>query len=441
MDTTLRRYQELDDVSILSGIYTESGDYPPPPPAAAAVDDDDEEFRRALEAEQIRVQREFGVTPPHHQDAISLADESFADVSTIYDNESYMLPQQPSVHESIQIQKNRTPETYDESSFVIDDEGSTILPPNTLFPASPSKQHAPTDPILTPRRLKIVVALLCTIVVASISVAMGSFLAQQRDDDSSLVPNNVQDLDAFATLSPTPSPTESYQWTPENCQDHPSQQFQINDRFREQNCFFLQNHPVHRERLCLPENAGYRWCPATCGLCPIDEESSLEPSVRPSSVPVWLPSLAPSMAATTAEAIPSTPRPTLTPTRNPTPAPVTAPTKPPVPRSTPKPTRKPTPKPTPRPTRSPVQRRTPEPTAEDTPEPTPEPTPPPVQIPDPTRPPRTEDPTPYPTISFVVVTPQPTELVFTPEPTPAPSRPASFLCRTCPLLICELIPC
>jgi hypothetical protein len=428
MDLGLRRYQELDDESILSGIYTESGDYPPPP----AAEDDDEEFRRAVQAEQIRVLREFGVTPP--QDAVSLADESFADVSTIYDNESYI--QHPG--ESIQMQKNRTPETYEESSFVIDDDGSTILPPNTLFPpSSPSKQDAPTDPILTPRRLKIVMALLCTIVVASIAVAMGSFLAQQREDDPPLVPNNVQDLDAFATRSPTPSPTESYQWTPENCQDHPSQQFLINDRFGEQNCFFLQNHPVHRERLCLPENAGHRWCPATCGLCPIDEEESLEPSVRPSSVPVWVPSLAPSIAATTAEIITSTQRPTHTPTRTPTSAPVTAPTKPPVPRSTLKPTRKPTLKPTQRPTRSPVQRRTPEPTVEDTPEPTPEP-----QTPDPTRPPRTEDPTPYPTISFVVVTPQPTEWVFyTPEPTPAPSRPASFLCRTCPLLICELIPC
>jgi hypothetical protein len=438
MDSTLRRYQELDDESILSGIYTESGDYPPLP----AVDDDDEEFRRAVQAEQIRVLREFGVTPPHHQDAISLADESLADVSTIYDTESYMLPQQQeqSMHESIQMQKNRTPDTYD-GSFVIDDDGSTI-PPNTLFPISPSKQDAPTynDPILTPRRLKIVMAVLCTIVVASIAVAMGSFLAQQRDDDPSLVPNNVQDLDAFATFSPTPSPTESYKWAPENCQDHPSQQFKINDRFGEQNCFFLQNHPVHRERLCLPENAGYRWCPATCGLCPIDD-SSLEPSVRPSSVPVWVPSLAPSISTTTTEIITSTPHPTLTPTRTPTSLPLIPPTSPPVPRPTLKPTRKPTPKPTQRPTRSPVQRRTPEPTAEDTPEPTPEPTPPPVQTPDPTRAPGTEDPTPFPTISFVVVTPQPTEMVFTPEPTPAPSRPASFLCRTCPLLICELIPC
>ena len=446
----LRRYQELDDESILSGIYTESGDYASSAPhhtAAAPEPDedyeDDEAFRRAVQAEQTRVMREFGLTPPppRKNDSISISmaddeEESIADASLFTDAYSMPLPQYQQYQEEEDdtivtftndtVNKNGTPETYPGSPVLNgdkDDDASTFVPPHTLFPT----KDEDVPPLLTPRRLKLLMALLCAIVVVSIAVAMGSYVAQDKSKKNNrVVPNDVQvpDLGQLTTLSPTASPTESYNWsTTDDCVDHPSQTFVVNGE--RQDCVFLQNsRAAQRDRLCQPQQPGHRWCPATCGLCPRE-------SRMPSRAPAVVASMAPSIPATIAgTARPTTQIPTLFPTFPPTTQPVAQP----VPKPTLTPTRKPTAKPTLRPTVAQVVA---------TPAPTPDPTADPTAgTPDPTPEPTTAEPTPNPT-AFYFATPEPTymETVVDTTAEPSPVPPSSFLCRTCPLLICELIPC
>lgn len=372
-----------DDDSVLSGIYTESGDSSV---AHNTLDpeDDDEAFRRAVQAEQGRVMREFGLSTSNNNtsgDVTSVAEDGSADSGELRDKIS------------------STPETYDEAYGVDDedsdgnDDGSTFQPITLFSSSSNADMKEPTpDPILTPRRLKIIMVFLCVVFVASIAVAMGSFLAQKEGESPAQVrvdaeadtDSQVPDIDPLSTTAPasssagapTISPTGSFNWKEGDCVDHPYKKFKINEQFGEQDCTFLRSHLDQRARLCLLEKEGYRWCPVTCGMCLRKFSPTISPTLGPLNAPTRVPVITPSI----------------------TPSVVT------MPRTTTAPAMSLTAYPTSEATAEPTLGSTAELTAAQTMPPTPEET----------------------AIS-----------------TPAPSREgsSSYFCRTCPFRICEILPC
>jgi hypothetical protein len=381
-----------DDESVLSGIYTESGD-------SSVIhntldpEDDDEAFRRAVQAEQGRVMREFGVLPLNtYNDAISVADETIS-------------------VDDVKDKTTSTPETYDEVYGVDDEESdgnhddASTFRPNTLFPSDAEMKDLNNDPILTPRRLKIIMVVLCTIFLGSIAVALGSFLVQQRNESPSQIQVDADadtDIDIDPTVpdteqlntdapeqSPTAPPTGSFNWSDGDCVDHPYKKFKINDQYGEQDCMFLRSNLDQRARMCLSVEEGHRWCPVTCGLC----LKNFAPTISPT--PIRL-SSAPAIAASVTPSVNTESRSTLVPTISPTFPPTLEEVEE-------------TEKPTPAPTEEP----TPEPTAE-----------------------LTSPPTTHPTIAATMPPTVEETIVSTSAPTSS-----SFFCRTCPFNICEILPC
>ena len=388
-----------DDESILSGIYTESGDASVAHNTLFDLDDDDEMFRRAVQAEQGRVMREFGVVLPSNSDETSV--DSSSDSSEGRDKTT------------------STPETYDEAYTVEngggeedgkDDGDASTFHPNTLFPSAShedSTMKQQPDPILTPRRLKMIMVVLCVIFVASIAVATGSFLAQKESESSSTpqqaaqvdadvdtdvdkdtdapVPDTVSLITTTPADSPSASPSTSLHWKQgDECVDHPTQTFLVNERDGEQDCAFLRTNLDQRARLCLLEKEGYRWCPVTCGLC------------------LQTPNIAPSISPTPGvDGEPVTTSSPLVDTRPPTVAPTTM-------------------VPTANPTFVATEAPTPEPTAAETMLPTPAAT---VAA--------TAAATTMPTIAATILA------------TAAPTIEAtsSYFCQACPFKICEILPC
>ncbi|GAX18803.1 hypothetical protein FisN_26Hh103 [Fistulifera solaris] len=416
--------RKKDEDSLISAVYTDSGnnlqnDYNPA--AFQGVDEDEEEFRRELQAERARVMREFGIIVPTNielkqDDVISIADESLGGDSLFA--ESYNgIPQQ--LDKSASNHKtSSTPETYDNVYGENDDESNSFRP-NALF-GSPKEEDAKAPAgtyreRLTPGRLGILILILSIILVTAVAVAVGSFLAQD-DEIPSQSGAEFPDLGTVITSPPTSSPTKSIEWTEGNCTDHPYRNFNINEEVGEQNCVFLQTNLTHRDRMCLPENDGYRWCPATCGVC--------EKGAVPSDFPSDIPSVAPSterveekpVASPTRQPAPDpTRRPVLErPVADPTRRPVADPTRGPVAeRPVADPTRRPVAeRPVADPTRRPVvERPVPNPTRRPVTPPAPRP------VADPTRRPVVERPVPAPTPRPIAPVPRPT-----PRPVPDPTR-------------------
>ncbi len=451
-----------DEDSLISAVYTESGNNLQNNNHAAfqGVEEDEEAFRRELETERARVMKEFGIIVPTNielkqDDVMSIADESLGGDSIFAESYNGILQQ---LDKSASNHKtSSTPETYDNVYGENDDESNSFRP-NALF-GSPKEEEDAKAPAgtyrerLTPGRLGIAILVLSIILVTAVAVAVGSFLAQ--DDELPLQSGaEFPDLGTIITSPPTASPTKSFEWTEGNCTDHPYKRFNINEEVGDQNCVFLQGNSTHRDRMCLPENDGYRWCPATCGVCEQVTPSSDYPSDIPSMAPSERVEERPVATPTRHPAADPTRRPVLErPVADPTQRPVADPTQRPVVERpvaenptrrpvaempVPNPTRRPVatvPPPTRRPvaerpvadpTRRPVAERpvsppTPRPVAE---RPVTRPTPRPV--PDPTRRPVVEspvaDPTPRPVpppTPRPVAAPVPSPVVD-PAPVPVP---------------------
>ncbi len=404
-----QQQQHPDDESILSGMYTDSGD------ASVGVvnttldteeDDDEEAFRRAVQAEQVRVMMEFGISTPTIGHSETPMVDAAATTPMYADSYNNSIQQSDTDDPWIDKKSSSTPETYDEAygHFNDDNEDASTFQPYTLFLSS----DAYNPRMLTPRRVRFAIALLCLILIMSSVVAMASFLAQknnetqsmpQQSPDRSDLPRPDRDPPSESASSPAASPTMiPMNWTNSTtaCMDHPNRTFFVNDTTEKQNCTFLKHHAAQRARLCLPENAGYQWCPVSCGLCLKDVAVPVVPSpvIVVTQAPEMLPSMAPVMMppSSSPTVLRTTVRPTATPTMSPT---------------TSRPTSMPTVRPTSRPT---VRPTTMAPTSK----------PPTVR---PTMPPTTIDPTLAPTAMATT----------TEEP--------SFLCSACPLWICRVIPC
>ncbi|GAX24033.1 hypothetical protein FisN_26Lh103 [Fistulifera solaris] len=413
--------RKKDEDSLISAVYTDSGNNlqnDTTPAVFQGVDEDEEEFRRELQAERARVMREFGIIVPANielkqDDVISIADESLGGDSIFA--ESYNGIQQQLDKSASNHKTSSTPETY-ENVYGENDDESNSFRPNALF-GSPEEEEDAKAPAgtyrerLTPGRLGIVILILSIILVTAVAVAVGSFLAQE-DEMPSQSGAEFPDLGTIITSPPTASPTKSIEWTDGNCTDHPYKIFNINEEVGEQNCIFLQSNLTHRDRMCLPENDGYRWCPATCGVCEEVTSSSDSPSDVPSTAPserleetpAALPTRQPVLERPVAD---PTRRPVADPTRRPVAEiPVADPTRRPVmERPVADPTRRPVvERPVPNPTQQPVAPVTP-------------PTPRPRPATDPTRRPVVERPVPAPTPRPVAPVPRPT-----PRPVPDPTR-------------------
>jgi topoisomerase-4 subunit A len=328
-------------------------------------DDDSEAFRRGLQDEEAQVVIEFErMQSSNEMDAVSNAERSNANNSIFANSYSNIREQLDTSH--LTEQKSTTPESYDNvvGSDVDDfdefldggemhDEVKSTKPDNffpyptkIIIPHVGPLSQAPTKdstsspppspspkPFLTPRRINILVALLCFVLVASVGVAVGSFLAQQAGKStpqSSAVNSNENSTTVAPTSFPTTSPTELLDWSKEDCVDHPYKKFSISTEIGDQDCVYLQNNPAQRDRLCLPDNEGYLWCPVTCGLCdenlPTNAPGPAPPVAAPVVPPTERPSAATPEPTSTATVEPSAPlvdtlaptRGTISPTASPT---------------------------------------------------------------------------------------------------------------------------
>ncbi|GAX18808.1 hypothetical protein FisN_26Hh109 [Fistulifera solaris] len=299
-------------------------------------DDDSEAFRRGLQDEEAQVVIEFErMQSSNEMDAVSNAERSNNNNSIFANSYSNIREQLDTSH--LTEPKSTTPEIYDNvvgsdvddfDEFLdggeMNDEVKSTKPDNffpyptkIIIPHVGPLSQAPTKdstsspppspspkPFLTPRRINILVALLCFVLVASVGVAVGSFLAQQAGKStpqSSAVNSNENSTTVAPTSFPTTSPTKLLNWSKEDCVDHPYKKFSISTEIGDQDCVYLQNNPAQRDRMCLPDNEGYLWCPVTCGLC---EESV------PTNVPVPLPPVAAPVVPPTERPSAATPGPT-----------------------------------------------------------------------------------------------------------------------------------
>ncbi|GAX24037.1 hypothetical protein FisN_26Lh109 [Fistulifera solaris] len=306
-------------------------------------DDDSEAFRRGLQDEEAQVVIEFErMQSSNEMDAVSNAERSNNNNSIFANSYSNIREQLDTSH--LTEPKSTTPENYDNvvgsdiddfDEFLdggeMNDEVKSTKPDNffpyptkIIIPHVGPLSQAPTKdstsspppspspkPFLTPRRINILVALLCFVLVASVGVAVGSFLAQQAGKStpqSSAVNSNENSTTVAPTSFPTTSPTKQLNWSKEDCVDHPYKKFIISTEIGGQDCVYLQNNPAQRDRMCLPDNEGYLWCPVTCGLC---EESI------PTNAPVPAPPVAAPVVPPTERPSAATPGPTFTATLEP----------------------------------------------------------------------------------------------------------------------------
>jgi hypothetical protein len=120
----------------------------------------------------------------------------------------------------------------------------------------------------------------------------------------------------------------------DTCEDY-DQKFQVDNAMRD--CLWLSLRPTEQDRLCVPGNDAFHFCPEVCEGC---WDSDASRRIEPTSAPTLPPTAQPTTAA-------PTPSPT---TQAPTPSPTTPQ---PTPEPTPNPTGSPTPEPTPLPTPQP----------------------------------------------------------------------------------------
>lgn len=173
--------------------------------------------------------------------------------------------------------------------------------PNRTSPASPPvKRRTCKGRVLDcvhGTNITKVIAFLVIVIFMAIGVAVGSYyVMQDRKTQASAAQTTLRppppptsstgSSGGTRSSPPTVAPTRMEEEISIDCSRDTYRYFYVSERFGEQNCRWLQNRPVEQQRLCRPNESGYRYCPKTCGVCDTPTPTMAPPtSVSPTSTP------------------------------------------------------------------------------------------------------------------------------------------------------------